>query len=245
MILIYQQYLLFSSLLMNNRSIMNSSLRTIILLLLFLLTPKTSWSDVSEIDFLSSYGFTLGVTAYTGELDVFVDGNSPAAGTLSEDISYTPYVLLRSPYKFFGETNIGVLMEYDFTGFSLNNQSIGDEDVDLGTSVDGYSAFVTPTLIVSLTGQQPYGKHNQSLVIGTGFGLGYLRASGDIILTETTLEKKSIDVSGAALALSIFTDYRISNYITRASIGMTSVPRSDFEYRYTGFTLSIGYIFDL
>ena len=102
---------------------MSHSSRTITYLLLFFLTPRASWSDVSAIDFLSSYGFTPGVSAYTGELDVFVDGNSPAAGTLSENISYTSYVLLRSPYIFFGETNIGILMEYNFTSFSLNKQS--------------------------------------------------------------------------------------------------------------------------
>jgi hypothetical protein len=47
--------------------------------------------------------------------------------------------------------------------------------------------------------------------------LGYLRASGDIIFTEITFEKNDIDASDAALPLSMFTDYRISNFLTRVS----------------------------
>ena len=65
------------------------------------------------------------------------------------------------------------------------------------------------------------------------------------VFTETTLEKKNIDVSGAALALSIFIDYRSDDFVARMSIDMTSVPRSDVEYRYTGYSFSFGYVFDL
>lgn len=224
---------------------MRRSFLKTILLLLFLIAPEVSWGDESLTNFLSSYRFTVGISAYGGEFSVFDNNESPAAGTLSENFSYTPYLTLGSPYKFFGDTDIGVLMEYDFTGFSLNKQLVNEENVDLGTSVDGYSIFAIPTLIVSLTGREPYGENNQSLVIGTGFGLGYLSASGDIIFTETTLEKKEVNISSAALALSVFTDYRIGNFVSRISINMTAVPSSDAEYRYIGYNLRIGYVFDL
>ncbi len=224
---------------------MRRSFLKMILLLLFLIVPEVSWGDESLTDFLSSYRFTVGIAAYGGEFSVFDNNESPAAGTLSENFSYTPYLTLGSPYKFFGDTDIGVLMEYDFTSFSLNKQLVNEENVDLGTSVDGYSIFAIPTLIVSLTGREPYGENNQSLVIGTGFGLGYLSASGDIIFTETTLEKKEVNISSAALALSVFTDYRIGNFVSRISIDMTAVPSGDAEYRYTGYNLRIGYVFDL
>lgn len=224
---------------------MRRSFLKMILLLLFLIVPEVSWGDESLTNFLSSYRFTVGISAYGGEFSVFDNNESPAAGTLSENFSYTPYLTLGSPYKFFGDTDIGVLMEYDFTSFSLNKQLVNEENVDLGTSVDGYSIFAIPTLIVSLTGREPYGENNQSLVIGTGFGLGYLSASGDIIFTETTLEKKEVNISSAALALSVFTDYRIGNFVSRISIDMTAVPSGDAEYRYTGNNLRIGYVFDL
>ena len=82
--------------------------------------------------------------------------------------------------SFFGEADIGVLMEYDITSFSLNMQDVGGENVDLGTFVDGYSAFVTPTIFYSFSGRDIGGKHDQALITGVGFGLAYLHASGDI-----------------------------------------------------------------
>lgn len=72
-----------------------------------------------------------------------------------------------------------------------------------------------------------------------------MSASGDILFTETTLEKKEVNISSAALALSVFTEYRIGNFLSRISIDITSVPSGDTEYSYTGFNLRIGYIFDL
>ena len=229
---------------------MRYSFIKITLLLLFIITPKVSWSDEPPADYLSSYRFTVGVSAYAGEFSVgpfsaFSDNTSPAFGTLTEDFSYTPYVSLGSPYKFLGETNFAVLMEYDFTSFSLNKQDVDGKDIDLGTSVSGYSAFVTPNITMSLMGRQPYGKYKQSLIIGSGLGLGYLRATGDIIYTETTLERKDINISSLAYALSVFGDYRIGNFVSRITLSMTGVPRGDIEYRYTGYALSIGYIFDL
>jgi len=230
---------------LRNGVLMRYSFMKTILFLLFLITPETSWCDGSFTGFLSSYRFTVGVSAYGGEFSVFDKNESPAAGTLSENFTYTPYISLRSPYRFFGESDIGVFMEYDFTRFSLNKQLVGEEQIDLGTSVSGYSAFVTPTLIVSYFGRQPYGENNQSLIFGTGFGLGYLSATGDIIFTETTQERQKINISSAAFALSVFTDYRIGNFSTRIAISMTDVPKSDMEYRYTGYIFRIGYIFNL
>ena len=73
----------------------------ITLLLLLLIAPQTSWSDESINDFMSSYRLTVGVSAYGGEFDVFDNNESPAVGTLTENISYAPYVLLGGPYEFF------------------------------------------------------------------------------------------------------------------------------------------------
>ena len=70
-------------------------------------------------------------------------------------------------------------------------------------------------------------------------------ATGDIIYTETTLERKNVNISNLAYALSVFGDYRIGNFVSRITLSMTGVPRGDIEYRYTGYALSIGYIFDL
>ena len=222
-------------------------IRRLIALLLFLITPQIVWGEEVSAGIFSEYRLTAGVVSYTGDFAVFVNEESPAAGTLTAEFEMMPYVLLVSPYRYFGEKDFAVAMEYDFTGFRLTRQDIGSDNktVNLGTSVEGYSAFVTPTVVVSLSGREPYGKYNQSLIVGAGFGIGYLEASGDIILTETTLQRKRIDISGPALALSVFGDYRVEDYVFRVHLGMTSTIRGGDEYRFTKYSFDVGYVFDL
>ena len=66
-----------------------------------------------------------------------------------------------------------------------------------------------------------------------------------MIFTETTQERLDIDVSGAALAISLFVDYRFGNFTTRISGGLTSHTEGDFDYDALGFTWDFGYIFGL
>lgn len=88
-------------------------------------------------------------------------------------------------------------------------------------------------------------KNNYSLLGGLGVGLGYLNASGDIILTETTQQQLDFDISGPAIAITLFIDYRIANYVTRISGGLTSYSEGDLEYDSFAFAMDFGFVFDL
>jgi len=219
--------------------------KVFVLLLVITALPGILRGDTLVEDLLSSYRLTLGVSVRSTDLDVDNTGGTVTNGTLSEDFSYWPFIMLSSPYKFFGESNWGGLMEYDFSVFELNQQLVNDELVDLGTSVKGYYAFVTPTVFYSFSGQRPHGKYDQTVITGLGIGLGYLNASGDIIFTETTQQRVDIDVSGAALAVSLFVDYRVGNFQTRISGGLTSHTKGAYDYDAFGFSWSFGYIFGL
>lgn len=219
--------------------------KVFVLFLVVIALPATSRGDTLVESLLSSYRLTPGITVRSTDFDVYNKGGTDTNGTLSEDFTYWPFITLGSPYKYFGESNWGGLMEYNFSVFELDQQLVNDELVDLGTSVKGYYAFVTPTLFYSFTGQKPHGKYNQSVITGLGAGLGYLSASGDIIFTETTQQRVEIDVSGAALAVSLFVDYRIGNFTTRISGRGTTYTEGGFDYDAFGFAWSFGYIFGL
>jgi hypothetical protein len=219
--------------------------KVFILLLVIMTLPLISRGDTLVESLLSAYRLTPGVSLRSTDFDVYNKGSTDPNGTLSEDFSYWPFIVLGSPYKYFGESNWGGLMEYSFSGFELNQQLVNDELVDLGTSVKGYYAFITPTVFYSFSGQRPHGKYDQTLITGLGVGLGYLNASGDIIFTETTQQRADIDVSGVALAVSLFLDYRFGSYVTRISGGLTSHAEGAYEYDAFGFAWSFGYIFGL
>jgi hypothetical protein len=221
------------------------SAKALVLLLAIITIPVTSRGDTLVESLLSSYRLTPGITLRSTDFDVYNKGSTNTNGTLSEDFSYWPFVVLGSPYKYFGESNWGGLMEYSLSFFKLDQQLVNDELVDLGTSVKGYHAFVTPTVFYSFSGQKPHGKYDQTVITGLGVGLGYLNASGDIIFTETTQQRFNIDVSGAALAISLFVDYRFGNFTTRISGRGTTYTEGGFDYDAFGFAWSFGYIFGL
>jgi len=216
-----------------------------LILLTIITIPEISWSDTVVDNMLSSYRVTAGISVNSIDFDVGSEGNTSPNGTLSEEFSYSPYIILGSPYKYYGESNWGGVMEYSFSSFQLHQQLVNDELVDLGTSVKGYYAFVTPTGFYSFLGQNARDKYDQTLIAGMGVGVGYLKATGDIIFTETTQERHDIDVSGLALAVSGFVDYRIGNFATRISAGLTSHTKDNLDYDAFGFTWDFGYVFGL
>lgn len=213
--------------------------------LVMLALPGISWSNEPVQNMLSTYRLTVGVSLNSIDFDVGSEGNTDPYGTLSEDFSYSPYIILGSPYKYAGESDFGGLMEYSFSGFNLSRQEVGGELVDLGTSVTGYYVFITPTVFYSFFGQDTNNKYDQTLVMGMGLGLGYLKAEGDIIFTATTRERHNIDISGPALAVSGFIDYRAGNFTTRISAVLNNYTKDSLDYDAFGFTWDFGYIFGL
>ena len=140
--------------------------KVFVLLLVIIALPGISRGDTLVESLLSAYRLTPGISLRSTDLDVYNKGSTDTNGTLSEDFSYWPFIMLSSPYKYFGESNWGGLMEYSFSGFELNQQLVNDELVDLGTSVKGYYAFVTPTMFYSFSGQRPHGKYDQTVITG-------------------------------------------------------------------------------
>ena len=216
-----------------------------LLLLCAMTLPVTAWCDTSIEIQPSSYRVTIGIKVNSIDFDVYNKNSTDPNGTLSEDFSYSPIFVLGSPYKYIQDTNWGGMMEYSFSGFKLNQQLVNDKLVDLGTSVGGYYVFVTPTLFYAFDEKQLAKHYKQKLIAGFGLGIGYLKADGDIIFTETTQELLDIDISGTALAISMFIDYRFGSFVTRVSGGLTSHSKNNYDYDAFGFEWDFSYVFDL
>ena len=210
-----------------------------------MMLPATSWSNTNSENLLAEYRITAGITFYSTDFDVYNEGSTSTNGTLSEDFTSAPFIILGSPYRYFGASNWGALMEYSFSGFQLNQQLVNDELVDLGTSIKGYYAYITPTLFYSFKGQQSHANPESAIITGLGLGLGYLNASGDIVFTETTQQRLDIDISGMALTVSGFVDYRTGNFMSRISVGLTSLTENELDYDSFGFAWDFGYVFEL
>lgn len=214
-----------------------------LLLFLTLATPVCSWADTSLAGLFEDYRTTMGIKINLIDFDVYNENSTSPNGTLSEDFSYSPIFTLGSPYKYFKDSNWGGLMEYSFSGFRLKKQLVNDRLVNLNTSVDGYYAFATPTLFYSFSNNNAETVSPQKIIAGLGIGLGYLKASGNIIFTETTQQLHDIDISGLALAISMFIDYQQDNFVSRISAGMTSHSKNNLDYDAFGFEWDFAYLF--
>lgn len=222
---------------------MKCSGKALVLLLAIFMLPATSWGEGNTGSLWSTYLKRAGITFSLIDFDVYNKGSTNTNGTLSEDFSLSPFVTLASPYTFIGNSNWGWFIEYSLSSFQLNQQLIDIDLVDLGTSVKGYYAFVTPTLFYSFSGRHTGSEHGNTIIVGLGAGVGYLNATGDIIFTETTQQRIDFDVSGMAEAVLLYVDYRRGNFVTRLNTGLTGLTEGNLDYDATSFSLSFGYNF--
>lgn len=215
------------------------------MMILLMVVHDPSAGDSALVDRIADYGLKIGLGFSSTDFDVYTEGSMDPNGTFSEDFTWFPYLTLVSPYRYFGETRAGGMMEYKISGFRLSRQLVGDDLVDLGSSLSGSYAFVTPTLFYSFTGRNASVTLGQSLIIGIGVGIGYLRANGDIVFTETTGQRFNINISGMAIAVSGFVEYRIHGFELRVYSGLVSHTEGGYDYDAFGFGVNAGYVFGL
>jgi hypothetical protein len=83
----------------------------------------------------------------------------------------------------------------------------------------------------------------QSFKFGIGLGIGYLAASGNVKLTETTQAIHNFDVGGLGTAINVLMEYRYNHWYTRAVGGGPYIQKGAYEYSIFDFSMDFGYIF--
>ncbi len=198
-------------------------------------TTNQSWLEQSR--------WTIGVSLKSVDFDIYPEGSLNAAGTLSEDFHTTPFITLSGPPAYFGDSPWGWFIEYSLSQFALNRQLINDQLIDLGTSMTGYDVYIAPTLFYRFdTPNLVAGEHDR-INAGLGAGLGYLKASGSVILTASGGKRLAVDISNAGLAIVIFVEYLSDHFRSRIAGGGTSYTSNGLEYEAFGFEWSFGYSF--
>lgn len=114
---------------------------TIISALMITGIPGLSWCEVFDDGAHPSYRITAGLSVYSTDFDIYNKGSLNPGGTLSEELSYSPSIIIGSPYHYFSNSNWASSIEYSFAGFRLNQQLVNNQLVELGTSVNGYNVL--------------------------------------------------------------------------------------------------------
>lgn len=151
------------------------------------------------------------------------------------------------PYHYFHNSNAGYYVNYNIKHFDFNKQdtsitSTGINEVNLGTSVSGYNVYAFTSFFYNFGDRFIVTDDNKSLKLGIGIGLGYLKADGDIILTEQSGSPLvDINISDVGLAFGLYIDYRYGPWVFRLEGFSTEARQDSIHFEYMTIPLQIGY----
>lgn len=227
---------------------MVSNYKLLVFVFLLSVLPKSGTAEEIEkytvLEDGGTYGFMLGlgVSLKYVSFDVYRSGETTPEGTLSEEENITYFLLAGSPYQYFGRGNLGYYLEMGISPFSFNQQEVGLNNQDLGTSVDGRYFYLTPVFFLNFGDK--YFVKNYSAKLGFGIGVGYLRASGDIIFTENGQNTRfTYNINEWGIAYSLMLDARYKQWIFRLTFGGPEVTEGDYEYNVFEGSFDVGYTF--
>ena len=197
----------------------------------------------------NGYSFDLFLTLSSDTFDANDDALN-TLGSFSGDIKPSIAVSLNSPYRFFdkGNSNIGYYFNYNFKRFDLDEQDTSLDNIfrideeNLGTSVDGYNLYAAVSVFYNFGKKIITSKKDSSFKAGISAGAGYLKANGNIILTEVAnTPLQDVNISGLGAVIGVFFEYRKGPWVFKAEGIGTEVSDGAIDYSYTTFPIEIGY----
>lgn len=196
----------------------------------------------SPMGWLGEWNLTLGVSAKEQRIHVKESFRGDEFGTLSSGFQPTVLVDIGSPYRYFGGSDFGWYVLYAFRHFDAGEQLVGENksSQDLGTSASGYTMYLTPMIFWG-----PAKEIESTIVkIGAGAGIGYIKASGDVIFTETgDMERHQINISDAAFTVGLLMEAIKKSFLIRVSAGIGMVNKGGLYYEVPDIAVELGYVF--
>jgi len=214
--------------------------QSVVLMVLIMMLAYSSFNVAEGL--LDDYSFRVGIADKFLDLEVSDVNDTTYSGAMSEGQYITATLALNSPYDYFKDSKFGYYIEYGFSNFEMDVQVTNNATVeeDLGTSVDGFFIYLAPVLFYNF-GDNVNKEKKNSFLIGFGAGLGYLKASGDIVFTETTSELFDVDVNKVDLSVVILLEYQYNNWYVRYQDSGPEVRDGNYDYIIYDNSLTIGY----
>lgn len=219
--------------------------------ILLLIWTGPCYADDADINSIPSspkklFFIDYGISATQQSLDVYsVDSINPL-GTLTSNMYIYPRFNIGINDIYFKNSNFGYYFVFRALPFRMKKQELNNlKEVNLGTSASGYFLNITPVFFYHYGARTYKNVSDRSFKIGAGIGIGYLRAKGDIILTNTTPQqyhKFNIKSDGTSLGGGVMMEYRWGEWLLRAYGGGPSVTEGPYEYDLFDFSMYFGHI---
>ncbi len=168
----------------------------------------------------------LGVNLTRQSLQAEPAGKTENIGKMEGDFSVWPTILIRSNDAFFTDSHWGYSYEFIAGKFNIDKQEVEGEQLDLGTEVEGYYAYLIPMFYYKIGQIDNNERTSWNTTLGLGIGIGYLNLDGDMIMTEVNSNiKKNVSGSGIGMSVGLYIEFdnndwfiRISNYAPEVEI---------------------------
>ena len=193
---------------------------------------------------LAGYSFTVGASAKELTLNYYrsADDSDPA-GIMTGGLYYTYLLRASSPFTLRENSRWGYYFETGFSNYSLSKQNVGEEELDLGTSVSGTYWYITPVGFY-LYGPVPGEKKELSILTGIGVGIGYLKAKGSMKLTEDgSNQLHNVDKDEIDIAVSVLIEAYYGHWVSRIYGGGPYTESRQDAYNIVNFSWDVGYTF--
>ena len=175
------------------------------------------------------------------------DSNNNQLGKLAGGMLPTFLVNFETPGYYLGTSNVGWNLIAGLSTYCVNTQKLGNgKVVNLNTSASGLSAYVTPALFYTWGDKRYQENDYHAFRTGLGLGLGYLSATGSLVLTETPAQNTlSVDTSGFGISSTLFIEYRQNRWIYRLRSMGPSFSRGDYNYTVYDIYFGVGYLVNM
>jgi hypothetical protein len=170
-------------------------------------------------------------------LDISDTDSLETVALLEGNLVPWPYLTFQSPVKYFGESQLGWLIEYGFSGFSIDEQSepfSTTEATDRGTSADGWFLYAMPTLT-----------WDPSEVFRVGFGLGggVMSVKGDALIYDPfpTVTRLEYDLTELTWGGYFLTEYLVGDFMVGVHVGVLISEKSPYDYSVSDGSIIVAY----
>jgi len=179
--------------------------------------------------------YNIGLSIKQLSLDVYERGMTDPEGILTSNLTVRPAFGIESKITYATDSNFGYKYVLNLGQFNMTTQEVRSNDVNLGTSANGYYLYAMPVGVFSILN-----KENSTILVGIGMGIGYLNATGHIIFTESTQQPRHyIDISKFTYSFGIFFEHEIYSWSYCISLYGPEIDQGNYEYNLFDFGITV------
>ena len=205
--------------------------RTLIIILFYF-----TLFSVNAMDVDNNWNYSFGLSAKQLSLAVYQKGQNTSLGNLTAEFIFTPELIVENNTNYISDSNWAYKFVFRTGLFKMNTQEVNLEDINLGTSADGYYFYALPMIYYDFSKDDSL----SSLLLGIGFGAGFLHAKGDIVFTQANPQSRhNFNISELTYSAGFALEYHRNSWVYSVYSYSPQVNSGAYEYNLFDTSISV------